>query len=187
MRLFAAVRLTPDVQASLDAVTAPLRAAHVDLRWVDAADWHLTLAFYGEVPAPDVPALRRALDGVLTHPAFDLRLAGAGRFRHDVLWAGVTGDTEELAALAATARTAGELEPPATPYVPHLTLARRRRRTDLTEAVKALHDYESPAWTVRDVDLLVSHPDRRPRYAEHSTWPLTGVGSLRTRDPASDG
>ncbi|HEU5241008.1 MAG TPA: 2'-5' RNA ligase family protein, partial [Ornithinibacter sp.] len=36
--------------AHADAALAPVRAANPDLRWVPPERWHLTLAFYGEVP-----------------------------------------------------------------------------------------------------------------------------------------
>ena len=49
MRLFVAIVPPPAVLAELAAAVAPLRAGRPGLRWTGPADWHLTLAFLGEV------------------------------------------------------------------------------------------------------------------------------------------
>jgi 2'-5' RNA ligase len=63
MRLFAAVLPPAPVLAELAAAVARLRALpDADLlRWADAAGWHLTLAFYGEVAEDLLPELRARL------------------------------------------------------------------------------------------------------------------------------
>jgi 2'-5' RNA ligase len=100
---------------------------------VDPEQWHVTLAFYGEVPDGAVPELTTALArriGPL--PAPRLRLRGAGSFAGRNLWVGVGGESEEdeqaLAGLVAASLAAGEdigLPPePRARNRAHLTLAR---------------------------------------------------------------
>jgi RNA 2',3'-cyclic 3'-phosphodiesterase len=189
MRLFVAVVPPPEVLADLGAAVAPRQAdqaAHPDLRWTGPEDWHVTLAFLGEVPGPVAtglaPALERAAAG---HRPFPLALAGAGAFpaapHARVLWCGLDGDHPALAALAASVADAvtraGARTPDAgRPFRPHLTLARSRGRTpaDVRDLVTALSGYASPSWPVDRIQLIDSHPGGRPRYSPIGRWPLNG-------------
>jgi 2'-5' RNA ligase len=189
MRLFVAVVPPPEVLTDLGAAVAPRQAepaAHRDLRWTGPEDWHVTLAFLGDVPGPVAtalgPALERAAAG---HRPFPLALAGAGAFpaapHARVLWCGLGGDHTALAALAASAADAvtraGAVPPDAgRPFRPHLTLARTRGRTpaDVGDLVTALSGYASPSWPVDRIELIDSHPGGRPRYSPIGHWPLNG-------------
>ncbi len=197
MRLFVAVVPPPEVLTDLGAAVAPHQAehaAHRDLRWTGPEDWHVTLAFLGDVPDPAAtgqtpalapalaPALQRAAAG---HRPFPLALAGAGAFpaasHARVLWCGLDGNHPALAALAASVADAvtraGAAPPDAgRPFRPHLTLARTRGRTpaDVRDLVTALSGYASPSWPVDRIQLIDSHPGGRPRYSPIGRWPLNG-------------
>jgi RNA 2',3'-cyclic 3'-phosphodiesterase len=190
MRLFAAVVPPQAARAELAAAVAPVRAlpGAGRLRWTEPAEWHLALAFYGEVAEELVPALRERLArGAARHRPGTLRLAGAGRFSHRVLWAGVEGDRTELGALAgsavAAARRSGVDMPEDRPYRPHLTLARGRpgrHRVDLAPFAAALADFAGDPWPLAAISLVRSHlpvggvPGARPRYETVGSWPLSG-------------
>lgn len=155
LRLFVAIELPPDVRRALGDAIDVLKRAGVDdgLRWVRPDGIHLTLKFLGATPPAKVPAivdaLRLAVTGV---PPFELRPFGLGTFtggrhmqtRRDwqreprhlnirVLWVGLDGATDQLAALAAAVERAieplgyaGERQA----YFGHLTLARVRDDAD---------------------------------------------------------
>ncbi|MBW1601352.1 RNA 2',3'-cyclic phosphodiesterase [Streptomyces sp. JJ66] len=191
MRLFAALLPPREVVAAL---TAEVRALHAlpdadALRWAHAAGWHVTLAFYGEVPDADVPGLGTRLERAARrgHP-LGLRLHGGGRFADRALWAGITetedGALADLAHLAAAARAAGRRvgagrHPDAGParYTPHLTLA-RARGARLAPFADALAPLTSPPWRADTLTLVRSHlphsgiPGEQPRYEAVSHWPL---------------
>ncbi|RCV54884.1 RNA 2',3'-cyclic phosphodiesterase [Marinitenerispora sediminis] len=185
MRLF--VALTPPATA-LDelhrAVAAARghRAAPRGVRWTPREEWHLTLLFLGEVPDPEVPALRaRLAREAAAHPAMELALRGAGTFPADserarVLWAGVEGDTEALTHLAGALHSAAAahgvpVEP--RPYVPHVTLARTRGPHDLSGPRDVLADLAGSPWRAGEAELVRSRADGRPRYLTVARWPLT--------------
>ena len=191
MRLFAALLPTAEVLDHLEAALRSVGAGVVTersdapVRWTARATWHLTAAFYGELPDGRVPDLSAELDRAASACGpFDLRLRGAGMFAHRTLWVGVSGDLPALTALTRGAVRAGDVAG-ARPDErvrsrAHLTVGRstpsraprpragsrgasrdERARADdgIPEAlVRALAVYEGPAWTVERLALVESVP-----------------------------
>ncbi|MFF0728680.1 RNA 2',3'-cyclic phosphodiesterase [Streptomyces sp. NPDC004134] len=204
MRLFAAVIPPAEVLGELAEVVGRLRRlpGAGRLRWVPREGWHLTVAFYGEVPAGSVAELaERLARAARRRGPVGLRLAGGGRFSDTVLWAGAAGDVEELGRLAAGAAAAGHRTAgvplaarqgggggprrPERRYRPHLTLARQRRGagTDLAPFAYALRDFTTPHRDLTTLTLVRSHPPppghpgAQPHYEPVATWPLGGSGA----------
>ncbi|UED85745.1 RNA 2',3'-cyclic phosphodiesterase [Streptomyces profundus] len=184
MRLFAAVVPPPEVMDELALTAVPLRALdEADrLRWTDRAGWHITLAFYGEVDGHQLPALFDGLaDAARAGGPLTLRLAGSGDFAGRHLWAGVEGDTAELAELAAGSVTAGRAA--GAPggdaydaYRPHLTLARARPGAPLDRWRTALAGFRGGTWTADRLTLMRSETlPEGARYTTVGEWPLGGV------------
>lgn len=164
MRLFAAVDPPVDVRESLSAAVAGEPDERT--RWVPPEQWHLTLAFYGEVDDAKVDKLQEGLARAAerTQP-FGVRLAGAGTFprqaaRARVLWMGLDGEVDAMRRLADRCAGAGRRARIAVEdrkFRPHLTLARARRETvDVQDAVNRLSSYSSPWWNVTTLRLVHS-------------------------------
>jgi 2'-5' RNA ligase len=165
------------------AVDAVLPSAPVVLRWTPRDQWHLTLAFLGNVSAELLPAVHAAC-AVAAHGrcAAPLRIAGAGRFGDRVLWAGIGEERPLLvdlsARLGAALRAAG-IEVDDRPYHPHLTLARAPRdiSPDLRPTVAALSRFAGQPWQPDAVRLMHSRlgaePGGRAVHAEVGRWPLS--------------
>lgn len=178
-RLFVALPLPEDAVAALTEAQDRLRRALPGraLRWTQPDQMHLTLQFLGNVVASRVPdleaALRHAINPDAARP-FPLHLDGLGAFpnlrRPRVLWAGLGGDSEALAALqtrvaAACAPFLAEARPDRGGFQPHLTLARVKDRAGRAarDAGAALARSPAPpsvAWTATELRLLrsVLHP-----------------------------
>jgi 2'-5' RNA ligase len=180
VRLFVAIDPPAAALDALDAELGPTRAvAPHGLRWTRPGQWHLTLAFLGEVPDADVPAVTAALGAVVGDAPISLRLAGGGCFGDRVLWVGLAGDVHALRTLGesvgAAARDAGvELE--AKPFRPHLTLARAGKEpADLRPAAAELAQIVGPTWDVGAVHLVHSRlgagPGRSALHERIATWP----------------
>jgi 2'-5' RNA ligase len=111
MKLFAAVIPPAEVLAELAGAVARLRGLPDAgrLRWTRPEGWHVTVAFYGEVPAGSVAELgeRLARAAARRRGPVRLGLAGGGRVSDTVLWTEAVGDVEELGRLAAGAAAAG--------------------------------------------------------------------------------
>lgn len=94
MRLFIAINLPDETRQALSEAVAPLRAEGYPLRWVDPANYHLTLKFLGAVRDEQVPTVEEVTERVASQtPEFSLDIQGLGAFptlrRPRVLWAGV--------------------------------------------------------------------------------------------------
>ena len=167
MRLFVAVRPPAEVLAHADAALVPVREVHRDLRWVPPERWHLTLAFYGEVPDDKVDGtadmVERRLRGQVP---CSLSFAGAGQFSRRALWIGLVGEVDVLRA------TARAVTFERRPYRPHLTVARLRGGVDAAGAVESLRTYAGPAWTADTVHLVRSRLGPAPSYDDVASWTL---------------
>ncbi|MDR3359433.1 MAG: RNA 2',3'-cyclic phosphodiesterase [Bifidobacteriaceae bacterium] len=180
MRLFAAIRppglVLEHLSGALAAVLAPRADRSSPLQ--PRANWHVTLAFYGEAPAGAVPSIEADLRAELASVSpFELELRGAGTFRGRVGWIGVGGD---LASFATAARAALAAYPTGGDRSanPHLTVTRAADRPAVADALRALSIYVGPTWQAGEVELIRSDlgqgPGRHALYTTLGRWPLGG-------------
>lgn len=173
-RLFAAIVPPSGVVAELSRWVDPRRDDA--WRWLDASDWHVTLAFYEDVEPWRYEMLveRLAAAGTRTK-AFPLSFRSVGCFsavaKAHVLFAATADPTSTLPELAErchTAATTCGIEVARQKFHPHLTLARRNRPDDASRYVRALGELETTTWAVGEVILVQSFlgegPGGTPRY-----------------------
>ncbi|MBP1962361.1 RNA 2',3'-cyclic phosphodiesterase [Paenibacillus aceris] len=175
-RLFVGIQLPPEAQRELALWMGSLQEALPFQKWTHPQDVHVTLSFLGDTSAETADALAGELRQ-LAAAALPLTLHadGLGVFgppaAPSVLWAGVAGDLDALAALqravaGACARHGFPAE--ARAYRPHLTLARRYRLAAGPFSRAALAAGAppggQPAWRVEDIVLYRSHLGRSPAY-----------------------
>jgi RNA 2',3'-cyclic 3'-phosphodiesterase len=127
-RLFVAIDLPESTKHFLVDLDPKIRG----VRWTDAAQMHLTLAFFGDVPEDVDLALRERLNAI-EFGAFFLPIAGAGTFPSKgspkIIWIGVGRGHPHLFQVhkrVQEAALAAGLEPELRPWHPHITLARCR-------------------------------------------------------------
>lgn len=93
MRLFFALNLLKKEKDRIHRAARPLREAGLPVRWIEPANFHLTLKFLGGVRPDLADALRKAMEKVAaaTRP-FSVELGGFGAFptirRPGVIWVG---------------------------------------------------------------------------------------------------
>jgi 2'-5' RNA ligase len=184
--LFVALSPPDAVIEDLDAACAPVRARCPDLRWAPTGEWHVTLAFLGEVPEEALARLLPRMErGARRHATFGLSFAGAGAFpspnRASVLWSGLAGNRRALGELAQTvaagAGRAGVPPPDAgRRYRAHLTLARSREPADVSGAVTELNTYAGPVWQAEAIHVIRSYlgggARGGPRYETLQRYPM---------------
>ena len=178
MRLFAAI--DPPESAVKDLRWA-IGTTDDTLRWVAEEQWHITLAFYGEVSDAVAEGLVERLERAAARtPPLSLQLAGAGCFPNRpnaarVLWIGVDGAVPDLARLAERCTAAGRREGLAMEkrrFQAHLTLARARTPVDVSKRLAALWPYAGPAWPATSLRLVRSTLGPKTRHETLVEWPL---------------
>jgi RNA 2',3'-cyclic 3'-phosphodiesterase len=172
-------------------VGQPRERGH-SVRLASADNWHVTLAFIGEVPDASLDKVRLAIErAVATRRAGDtpantaptVRIAGGGTFgrgRFTTLWTDLRGDVDALTDLAAGLRR--ELRKAHFPrdnkqFRPHITIARpgdRLTADELAGDLALLDGYQGPKWTVDRIQLMSSHLGPRPTYDVLAEVPLIG-------------
>lgn len=170
VRCFVAIDLSPAIREAVARAQANLHhaARRADVRWVDPSGCHVTLKFLGEVAEANVEAVERALACVIAgHPALTLDVERLGGFpsvrRPRVVWAGLTGNLEQLGRLAGAIETSLAplgFPPETRPLRGHITLARVRSPHGLGRLVRALEvaaGTQLGRWTVHEVVLYRSH------------------------------
>jgi len=192
VRLFVALWPPQEVVEELRAAVAAVRDLAPGVRWTTPEQWHLTLAFLGEVDEAHGADLEvRLARAAARHAPATLRLAGAGRFGDRVLFVKVTGDVVPVRHLAASVTAAARrarIDVDERPYRPHLTLARaaaRRQHADgggqdealrLAPVAAALDAFAGSPWSAGELCLVRSHlgraPGRRAAYETLTAWAL---------------
>jgi 2'-5' RNA ligase len=166
-RLFVGVALDGGTRAAVaDALrSAREGGARVEgLRWLAPESWHFTLQFLGAVPDENVASVREACArAASTQSAFELELSGAGAFgsarKARVVWVGVSGGGDKMAALADA--VGAELEAlgfarEERAYSAHLTVARLKTPANV-ERLLATMRVPRCAMRVEEVTLFRSH------------------------------
>ncbi|MFD3960528.1 MULTISPECIES: RNA 2',3'-cyclic phosphodiesterase [Streptomyces] len=179
IRVFLALAPPDDAKDELERALRPACAAHPRLRWNRIEDWHITLAFLGELPLAAVPPLMSPLSGLAARRRpLRLALRGGGHFDERVLWSGIDGDLEGLHRLATDVRELVRgcgVSFPERPLRPHLTLARSRRgdRGGAVEIAAGLAAFSGRAWEAERLHLVGSNIGRGPgpiHYRDIEAW-----------------
>lgn len=184
VRVFIALAPPDQAKEELAAALGPAYASYPAMRWNRIEDWHITLAFLGELPADTVPLLRPPLAQLAAkRPSPSLALHGSGTFDDRVLWSGIDGDLTELHELAADVRSAVRSRGIAfeeRPLRPHLTLARARRgdHASATDVARGIAGFAGRRWPAERLHLVGSNAGRSSgpiHYRDIEAWPLGGT------------
>ena len=144
-RLFTGLAVPPEIAQAL----APYRGGLPGARWIEPADYHVTLRFLGDVEVPVAEDVLEALAEMRTRPALTVTLDGLGLFGGDkprALNAAVSPSPELLdlqAEQERLVRRAG-LAPERRKFTPHVTLARLKR--DAGPEAVAMYLSQAPAF-----------------------------------------
>lgn len=189
MRCFVALRFPDEINRELDRHIRYLAGTDAAVRWVKKENLHVTLKFLGEVQDDEVQDVHRALREV-SCPPLSLSVRGLGCFppkgrrRPRVVWAGLEGDVDSLAALA---RDIGQrvaplgYPPEQRAFRAHLTIGRVKGSRNLDALMLAI-ERRSPqvAMVAIEVDAFALYQSERrtdgPEYYRISSYPLVAPG-----------
>ena len=193
MRLFAALELPEPVRRGLYEWWSDAREALDPGAWryLSAHQWHLTLAFYGDVAGDDIDDLAESLQACAAEsPSLDLRTNGCGVFpkpgRANVFWVGVEDHAEPspLKHLARCCRRVGHAtvrgrSARETPFRGHITVARARGRTASLEYGNQALKTAVPELNWRAVQLCLYESILRPEGAKYRRLETFELGNQR--------
>jgi len=184
-RLFIAAPLPTAVTDQLGHLIDDLSSRELPVRWTAPNAFHLTFQFIGEVPLERAELIRMSFANLSPRTGpIKTRTGRLGAFpgekRPRVLWVGLDGQIDKLAALRdeiGAMLTRQNIEIETGPYKPHLTIGRARDTVDrlfpyqLSEAYKSSsvrEIIETPVeFSVSEVILYRSHLEKSgARYEE---------------------
>ena len=176
IRAFVAVPISESSAKELESFVDSLRKM-ARLRWVTAAQFHITLRFLGEQTPEVIDRVKGALNLIHFSP-FDIELSYAGAFPNmnspRALWlAGKQGINEltELATKVNKAIDALGLIPEQRKFSPHLTLARTNGTPLPAQLIEALKKPPRLTWNCNKFFLMRSK--LTPNGAVYSKIPLS--------------
>lgn len=177
MRLFIAIDLGQRVRTAVEKQVAKLRALAPNTKWANLEGMHVTLVFLGYVDdarVPQVEAIVREVAG--RHPPLQLAVEGIGAFgssaRPRVLWIGLTGDIEPLAAIKADLEERLAplgYQPETRAFKPHLTLARARQQNGESALARCIAACRVKSFGKAEVDrIILFRSDLSPKGARYT-------------------
>jgi len=185
-RTFVALEIPEAQTEKLTRLQSLLASDIPGVRWPEAATFHLTLAFLGDVDDTDLNTVCRAVQrAASSSSALELRLEGIGAFpdpsRARTLWAGLGGrDLPKLLALQSVINQAvAEAGYPTgeTTFHPHITLGRmqkgRQGVADVSPQLQRFRTWSGGTFAVSEVTTFASTLTREgPVYATLATAAL---------------
>ena len=167
-RLFVAAFPPQEVTQALERFVEPRRDLTRPWNWSLATNWHVTLAFLGDVDADRQDPLAGLLaDVARTTSPFRLTMSGGlalpNPAKARVLALAGTGGVAELTHLAGRVRAAcsrAGTPPDGARFTPHLTLARANRPAAARTVLQLADSFGEFAWEVAEIVLVASTLNR---------------------------
>lgn len=189
MRVFAALILSAESVAGLDSALVPERPKLPQMQWTAPDDWHVALAYFGNISRLDFERLESAMGTVAAAwPPLEVKVKGIGAHPepHEAtaLWANVhaPGDLLDQLSSAVTGSVKGfgwMLDRRV--FRPQVTLGRSQQPVDASRVLSSVGDYEGPGWTFDTMATLF------PRPMDDGAVEMDIVGMYRLQGPARPG
>ncbi len=190
IRSFFAIDLPGAFRDEIGRLQARLKQSGADVKWVRTESVHLTLKFLGDVAEETLPSLAEAV-GREVEASSPLRLVmqGTGVFpnpaRARVVWLGLTGDLEALAALQHGVEKAAAgfgFEPEGRAFKPHLTLGRVRSGRNRSGLLAELDRLKPEPLEFMAEEVVLFKSDLRPTGAVYTPLQRLPLGSKKTEE-----
>ena len=166
-----AIELPGELKQDVDKLIVSLKPFGPEVRWVRAANLHLTLRFLGDIEQNDVPVLEDHIkQNIVGLQPFPIKLAGLGCFpnmrRPRVVWIGVDGTMNSLQTLAECVEKScmevgygkGDKQ-----FSAHLTIGRIKEPRGLEPLIKCLETTEFISSDFIVEQVIIFKSDLSPR------------------------
>lgn len=167
IRAFVALSIPEVIKIRIRDIQERLKTYHLPVRWVRAENIHLTLQFFGDIPAGDVDRIAKVMNETAgTFSSLNLYAKGIGVFpgikKPRVLWLGISGDIKSLIEIQSSLVTnletqgfSGEKRP----FKSHLTIGRFKGHINtehLCDVLRSFSDFMSEPFETNEIVLYQS-------------------------------
>ncbi len=189
MRVFAALILSAESVEDLDSALAPERPKLPQMQWAAPDDWHVALAYFGNISRLDFERLETAMVRVAdAWPPLEVKVKGIGAFPepHEAtaLSAVIHEPSNSLAGLSSAVTGAvrgfGWMLDRRV-FRPEVTIGRSTEPVDASRVLSSVGDYEGPGWTFDTMATLL------PRPKDDGAVEMDIVGMYRLQGPVRSG
>ncbi len=181
MRCFIAINLNPSVKADIKAFIQEnnLYQNLKGVKWVKPENFHITLAFLGEISDKQAFTIKEMLENISTkHEAFSIELSGSGFFpnikKPKVFWLGIKEQPKLLKLKNDIDKglTECNIQYDKKPFSPHLTIGRIKSPIKIKPEILEELNFNTCFW-VTEIFLMKSDlfPDG-PVYSELYSFKL---------------
>lgn len=170
VRTFICIEIPDSIKQRIERLQEDLRPIKAQVSWTKPANIHLTLKFLGNVEAPRIDRVHKAVERAAAGIGpFDVEVEGAGCFpsarNPRVLWIGLSRIPEALKQLSA--RIEDELAREAFPaekrkFSPHLTIGRVREPRNAGIVAEALIASGFASEAFEATEVIVMRSDLKP-------------------------
>ncbi|WP_295112249.1 RNA 2',3'-cyclic phosphodiesterase [uncultured Methanobrevibacter sp.] len=97
IRAFLAIDLDEDLKPKINKIIKNFKEIDANIKYVDLANLHLTLKFFGDIDVDGIDLLSRKISDVVSgFDSFNIKIMGCGAFPNKnhikVIWVGLEGD-----------------------------------------------------------------------------------------------
>ncbi len=177
-RYFIGIPLPQEVKKKLKVQSWPGLSRYKDEKLVPQANWHLTLAFIGNLEESKVEELKSLLQVFQWGAPFKIGVRHFGAFptmeEGRILYMGCEKGSDDITLLAQKVRRQLDdlgITYDDKPFVPHITLARLRSPKNLSRLSENGKMKQEVVFEVNEMILFDSEKQKHP-YAEVETIPL---------------
>ncbi|TRZ80038.1 RNA 2',3'-cyclic phosphodiesterase [bacterium] len=146
MRAFIAITLPENINKKLSSVQDRLKKSNADVKWVSAANIHITLRFLGDIDKKTTSLISEVIRETSKHHArFDISISRIGVFpsllHPQTIWVGIDKGSPACMILQNQIEICAEkfgIKKEARAFLPHLTLGRVRSQKNKHALIKIL-------------------------------------------------
>jgi 2'-5' RNA ligase len=161
LRCFVAIDIPEMIKKEIGELVETLKKYDADVKWVTAANLHLTLKFLGDTPETAIPQIQKALSTVVSsYKPFCMKIRGTGVFPNRkyprVCWIGTEGagilknlkkDIENSMIHFGFLKEDKD-------FNPHLTIGRVRSLKGVIKVVNELESFQEKEFGVTNVESI---------------------------------
>jgi len=176
LRCFIAIDIPEPIKREIGKLIDVLKKYDADVKWVSAANFHLTLKFLGNTPESSIPGIKMALSSIVSsYQPFCIKIIGTGMFptrkNPRVCWVGIEGSDilKKVKEDIENSMLQFGFKKEDKDFNPHMTIGRVRSLKGIMNIVNELAFFQEQDFGTVNVDnLKIMKSDLKPGGPEYT-------------------